>query len=51
MEGIYVTRTYTMHARIARAFRREYDDIEERGGEIPSPTGQDSENVMQGVNE
>lgn len=51
MEFTYVTLTYTMHATISRAFRLEYDDIDEHVVEIPSPTGQDSENVMQGVNE
>lgn len=45
LEFTYITCTYMMHAIMSRALRLEYDDVDERVVEIPTPTG-DSADVM-----
>jgi alkylhydroperoxidase family enzyme len=45
LELTYVTSTYMMHAVMSRALRLEYDDVEERVVEVPTP-GSGSADVM-----
>ena len=51
LELTYITCTYDLHATMARALRLEYDDVDERIVEIPSPGAGASVDVMRGVDE
>ena len=50
LELTYITCTYAMHATMSRALRLEYDDVDERVVEAPTPSAQ-SADVMSMVDE
>ena len=39
IELTYITCTYMMHGIMSRAFKLEYDDVDERVVEVPAPEG------------
>ncbi|MAI77571.1 MAG: carboxymuconolactone decarboxylase [Deltaproteobacteria bacterium] len=51
LEFTYITCTYEMHATMCRALRLEYDDVDERIVEIPSPSDQEALDVMRSVDD
>jgi alkylhydroperoxidase family enzyme len=51
LELTYVTCTYDLHAVMCRALRLEYDDVDERIVEVPSPESGQSLDVMRSVDE
>ena len=51
LEFTYITCTYEMHATMCRALRLEYDDVDERIVEIPSPSDQEAVDVMRSVDD
>ncbi|MDE0887212.1 MAG: carboxymuconolactone decarboxylase family protein [Myxococcota bacterium] len=49
LELTYITCTYDLHATMCRALRLEYDDVDERIVEIPSPGSGGSVDMMRSV--
>ena len=49
LELSYVVCTYRLHATLTRAFRIEYDDVDERIVEVPAPGEAGSANILQQI--